>query len=308
MKTSDARGLTHDKLTELRVRGVAAVQSGESPEDVARVLGVHRATIYNWLSQYNAGGWSNLDAKKRGGRKRRLDPEAMAWTYKAITLNDPRQYNFTLALWTNKIVMELIHQRFDLALSKASVYRLLDQLGLSAQRHLWHACKQRPAMLNRWLDEDYPAIRAKARCHKSEIWFSNEANVRAVAHAGTAGVPYGLMPATSSMGARLGPSIIYAVNPRGHFRFMCTDRMANTDVFIDFLKRLIHNAPRRIFLIDINDHPMHKAEKVRNYVATVADKLELFFLPPHSPEFNQDQRAWSDLKYNSIGRKIVTDP
>lgn len=38
MKKTDARKLKHDQLTELRRRGVTAVQKGESPEAVARIL------------------------------------------------------------------------------------------------------------------------------------------------------------------------------------------------------------------------------------------------------------------------------
>ena len=43
MKT-DARALDHSTLTELRKRGVAAVQSGESPTQVAAAFGVNLRT------------------------------------------------------------------------------------------------------------------------------------------------------------------------------------------------------------------------------------------------------------------------
>lgn len=66
MKKTNARRLKHDQLTELRRRGVAAVQAGESPEDVIRVLGISRATMYGWLALYRHGGWGQLDARKRG--------------------------------------------------------------------------------------------------------------------------------------------------------------------------------------------------------------------------------------------------
>ena len=46
MNTMDARKLKHEELTALRKRGVKAVQSGESPEGVARILGISRVTIY----------------------------------------------------------------------------------------------------------------------------------------------------------------------------------------------------------------------------------------------------------------------
>ena len=153
MKTTDARGLSHDKLTDLRRRGVAAVQAGESPERVAQVFGVHRSTVYGWLARYRAGGWDRLDARKRGGRKPKLDAAAMAWVYRTVTLGDPRQYKFRFALWTSQIVSELIKERLGIRLSRASVCRLLNQLGLSAQRPLWRAYQQDPAKVDRWLRE-----------------------------------------------------------------------------------------------------------------------------------------------------------
>ena len=58
MKTikTDARALDHKTLTELRKRAVASVQAGESPADVAAVLGVHLRTVFRWLSLYRSGG------------------------------------------------------------------------------------------------------------------------------------------------------------------------------------------------------------------------------------------------------------
>lgn len=56
-----------------------AVQNGETPEGVARVLGVSRVTIYNWLALYRKGGWDALDARKRGGRNPKLDFTALEW-------------------------------------------------------------------------------------------------------------------------------------------------------------------------------------------------------------------------------------
>ena len=47
---TDGRGLTHATLTELRKRGVAAVQSGESPTQVAATLGVNLRTLFRWLA------------------------------------------------------------------------------------------------------------------------------------------------------------------------------------------------------------------------------------------------------------------
>jgi transposase len=77
--------------------------------------------------------------------------------------------------------------------------------------------------------------------------------------------------------------------------------------FIDFLKRLIHNAERMILLI-VDGHPAHKAKMVRRFVESVKDRLQLFFLPPYSPELNPDERVWNDLKNNAVGRKFINSP
>jgi hypothetical protein len=52
MKTKDARSLDHATLEAMRERTVRSVQHGESPEVVARVIGVNRSTMYSWLAQY----------------------------------------------------------------------------------------------------------------------------------------------------------------------------------------------------------------------------------------------------------------
>lgn len=304
MKITDARRLSHTELTELRKRGVTAVQEGESPEEVARIFGVSRVTIYNWLARYRSGGWDELGAKKRGGRKPKLDAKAMEWVYNAVTQKTPDQYRFSFVLWTSKMIGDLIKEQLDICLSKASVCRLLGQLGLSAQRPLWRAYQQSPETVDQWLKNEFPAIRARAKREKAEIWFADEAGVRSDAHAGTTWSPKGETPIVSSTGARFGVNLISAVSPQGGFRFMCTKGRVNAGVFIEFLKRIIKSSSRKVFLI-VNGHPTYKAKKVKKFVESESDRLELFFLPPYSPELNPDELVWNDLKNNALGRKAI---
>jgi transposase len=299
--------LTHDQLTEIRKRAVAAVQSGESPEIVARAFGVHRTTMYGWLARYRDGGWDRLDARKRGGRKPKLDARAMKWLYDTVTLGNPQQYKFRFALWTSRMIVVLIREHLGIVLSRASVCRLLGQLGLSAQRPLWRAYQQDPEVVQRWLSIEFPRIKARAKGRGAEIWFGDEAGVRSDAHAGTTWAPRGKTPIVSTTGARFGINLISAVSRQGDFRFMGVKGRVNAGVFIEFLQRLIKGMTRPIFLV-VDGHPTHKAAKVRQFLDTVSDRLELFFLPPYSPELNPDEHVWNDLKNNGIGRQVITGP
>lgn len=47
---------------------------------------------------------------------------------------------------------------------------------------------------------------------------------------------------------------------------------------IEFLKRLIHNAQRSIFLV-VDAHPSHRAKIVTRFVESTEGRLRLFFLP-----------------------------
>jgi len=307
MKTTDARKLDHKTLTELRKRGVASVQDGQSPEIVAQVLGINRVTIYGWLSRYRHGGWGALDAKKRGGRTPKLDGLALQWIYQTVTDKNPLQLKFTFALWTAKMIGQLIHQRFGIKLSKASVCRLLNQMGLTPQRPVWRAYQQKPEEVQRWLQEEYPRIKRMARQKKALIFFGDEAGVRSDHHAGTAWAVKGKTPVVSSTGARFGLNLISAVSAQGELRFMTVKGRVGAVQFIDFIKRLLHGSQRTVFLI-VDGHPAHKAKMVARFIETVKDRFQLSILPPYSPELNPDERVWNDLKNNAVGKQTITTP
>lgn len=309
MKNIDARRLDHKTLTELRSRAVLSVQGGQSPELVAQVLAVHRVTVYGWLARYRHGGWGSLAARKRGGRPSKLDGNAIQWIYRTVTMKNPLQLKFTFALWTAKMIGQLIYQRFGIKLSKASVCRLLSQLGLTPQRPVWRAYQQKPEEVQKWLKEQYPRIRAMARRLKAQIFFGDEAGVRSDHHAGTTWAVKGKTPVVSTTGARFSLNIISAVSAQGEFRFMTVKDRVGASQFIEFIKRLLHGTEQMIFLI-VDGHPAHKAKSVTRFIETqsIKKRFRLFFLPPYSPELNPDERVWNDLKNNAVGQQAITTP
>lgn len=283
------------------------MQGGQSPEVVAEALMISRGTIYNWLALYRSGGWHSLDAGKRGGRRPKLDGKAFKWIYDTVTMKRPEQFKFKFALWTSKMLVKLIKDKFGVSMSKSSVCRLLKQIGLSSQRPVWRAYQQDPEKVDDWLNERFPAIDARARREGGEIWFGDEAGVRSDSHSGKTWAKRGETPVVTTTGARFGLNLISAVNRRGEIRFMGVDGRVNAGVFIDFMKRLIAGTEKKVFLI-VDGHPSHKAAKVRRFVEERSSEIELFLLPPYSPELNPDEHVWNDLKNNGIGKQSITGP
>ena len=77
----------------------------------------------------------------------------------------------------------------------------------------------------------------------------------------------------------------------------------NAKTFKTFLERLIFQADgRKIFLI-LDNLRVHRAKVLQLWLAEQRDQLELFFLPPYSPDLNPDELLNHDLKANAVGRK-----
>jgi transposase len=294
-KVFDGRQLPRKAKEQLRVAAVKRVEAGESPELVAAGLGINRRTIYRWIEAFHYGGESALKAKPIPGAPPKLDAKQMARLARIVYTKNPLQLNFEFALWTLAMIRVLIRREFAVSLSEVSVGRLMRRLGFSAQRPLYRAWQQDPALVERWRAEDYPKIAARAKREGALIYFADESGIRSDHHAGTTWAPVGQTPVVKATGARYGLNMLSAVNALGHFRFMTVEGRVNASVFRDFLKRLITGMERKIFLI-VDGHPAHKARLVSRFVADNADAIELFFLPPYAPELNPDELAWAHIK------------
>ena len=306
MRTNDARRLDHSTLEAMRERAVRSVQDGESPEVVARVIGINRSTIYGWLAQYRRGGWGALKAKPLFGRPPKLDGKKLKWIYDIVTQKNPLQLNFAFALWTREMVAKLIKDKFNISLSLVSVGRLLAQLGISCQRPLHRALERDAGLVQQWLKQEYPKIKALARREKADIYFGDAAHMRSDHHAGRTWGKKGETPVVLSTGARYRVSLISAVTSRGHMRFMIKKKGGvNADVFIAFLRRLMIGSKNRIFLI-VDRGPAHIAKKTKAFIASLGGQLRLFYLPPYSPDTNPDELVWKHLKADTVGRTSIT--
>src|ERR671916_50741 len=182
-------------------------------------------------------------------------------------------------------------------------YRRGGLAAMSTKRPLCRSWKQDPERVERWKREEYPVIRARAAAEGATILFADEASVRTDYHAGTTGAPVGQTPVVISSAVRHSVKIVSAVGQRGELSFQVHEGSMNAQRFIEFLASLLHDVDTPLFLI-VNGSSVHKAKIVKKYVASTRGRLELFFLPPYSPELNPDEWVNKNVKHDRIARAV----
>ncbi|MBF0417282.1 MAG: IS630 family transposase [Magnetococcales bacterium] len=307
METFDGRKLDHKTLEQLRIRAVQRVLDGESPESVIKALGFTKPRIYEWLSKFREGGWDALKAKVIPGRPRKVTGAQMAWLYRTVVGTNPLQLRFPFALWTRGMVRELIRRELGITLSEVAVGRLLRTLGLTPQRPVRRAWQRDPVLVDEWTTKTLPEIQEMAKKANADLYFGDESSVRSDYHSGTTWAPIGQTPVVETTGARFKVNVVSAIDGRGSLRFMAFESKMDADQFITFLQRLIHNAERPIFLV-LDNHPVHRSTKVRQFVESTNGKLRLFFQPPYSPQLNPAELVWNHLKHHGIGKTPIAGP
>ncbi len=306
MSKTDARKIDRKGLAELRIRGVLAIERGESPEKLASALGVHRGTVYRWLEKYASGGKEALALKKAPGKSPKVNGKQLQIIYNTVVDKTPDQLKMPFALWTRDLVRQFLLDRFDIQLSRVSIGRLLAKLGLIFQKPLHRAFQQDESLVKSWVSKEFPKIRAMAKLDGATIYFGDEAGIRSDHYSGKTWGVVGKTPVVRTTGARFGVNLISAISPKGDLRFMFTKGRVTADVFVDFLRRLIAYQRKPVYLI-VDGHPTHKANLVKQFLQENADRIRMFFLPPYSLEWNPDELVWNTMK-NSVGRKSIKGP
>ena len=213
MSKSDSRSQKRKEFVE------AIIIRKEPVALVARVFNIPIRTAFNWLARYRSGGWQALNEKSKQGRPKKVTGEDMRWLYDAITLGNPLNYQFEFCLWSLPVIRGLLKQERQVTLSKSSISRLLNHLGLSPQRPIYKSYKQSPKKVKNYLDEQFPNAMKQAKHYKAQLYFVDEAAVRSDSHRGTTWGKSGETPVIQDSGGRFGFKLISAVSPRGDMRF-----------------------------------------------------------------------------------------
>ena len=308
----DARSWSQAEQERVRRLAVAAVvEQGLSVVAAAGLFGVSRQTVSGWVNEFRRAGAGALAAGRRGrraGEQQALPPWMQGQLVQTIRGHNPDQLRLPFFLWTREAVRELIRTRYGIVLAVTTVGQYLRRWGFTPQKPVQRAFEQNPVAVARWLEREYPAIRAQAKREGAQILWADEMGLRSDQAAGRSYAPRGRTPVVGKTGQRFGCNVIQAISNRGELCFCVFEGRFTQAVYLDFLKRLLKHAGGRKLHLIVDGHPVHRGKKVNAWLAERPALIEVHRLPSYSPELNPAELLNNDTKHAALTRRRPRDP
>lgn len=299
------------ELERRRRHAVSLIHRGESPTTVARILGVHRVTLYHWLRQEQQPG--GLAAKPRHGQPPRLtDPQLQQ--LEQLLLQGAEVHGWPNDLWTTRRIAALIRRRFGITYHPDHVGRFLHtRLRWSCQKPRRRARERDDAEIDRWRRCEFPRILRAAHQRGAYLAFLDESGFFLLAAVRRTWGPQGQTPVLPAWDRRDRISAISAitVSPVRRrlnlcFRLLPTNCNAKATDVVDFLRLLKETLGGPVTVL-WDRHGIHrKAGVVQAYLANHPEIVTEDF-PGYAPELNPDEQVWNWTKNGPLANRPADD-
>lgn len=113
-----------------RLLSLAAVLDGMSREEAARIGGMDRQTLRDWVHRFNAEGPEGLKDLRAKGQPSRLTPEQLT-ALSEIVETGPDRAKDSVVRWRRIDLKRVVEERFGVVYHERTVGKLLKQLGFS---------------------------------------------------------------------------------------------------------------------------------------------------------------------------------
>ncbi len=143
-----------------RLKAGRMLLAGKRCAEVAEAVGVARQTVYTWKRLLDEGGIDALRAVAERGRPAQLDEGQLA-ALRAVILQSPTAHGFATDLWTLKRVAAVIERMHGVRFGQTQVWRILGNLGFSAQKPERRAIERNEDVVRSWRQRTWPALKKK---------------------------------------------------------------------------------------------------------------------------------------------------
>jgi len=298
MERTNLRKLSNDALYTIKKQVIRLKEMKKSGAEIEELTGVNKSAVSRIWNAYLVEGLAGIKPKKSGRKKGKnilLNAKQEQEIRRIIIDKAPDQLKMAGMLWTRQKVSDYVKCTYGVTLSLQCVSNYLGRWGLSCQRPTRRAYSQDDVRVKSFKEKEYPAIAARAKAENADIYWGDETGVCNTENYERGYAPKGQPPVLNVETKRERVNMISAITNKGSVRFMVYDSAMTQQILLDFMRRLIADSPRKVFLI-LDNLRVHHGKLVTAWLEKNKDKIEVFFLPPYSPEINPDEYLNHALK------------
>lgn len=303
---TNAKTLGPEEQYQIRKSIVRLSKQGKTNPEIAETLDVSERHVRNVKQNYANHGIAGIKPKTRGrkkGAKRILNKEQEREIQHIIVEKNPDQLRLPGCMWTRNNIRDLIEQKYKINMKLSTLGYYLQRWGFSVQRPIRRANKQDEKRIDAWLNVEFPGISERAKTENAEIFFGDEAGIQNTANYAKGYAPIGKTPVVTVEAKKMKVNMLSAISKRGKLRFVLYKDNMNADKLIDFMRRLVKDTEKKVFLV-LDNLRVHHSKKVMNWLSKHNAEIEIFYLPPYAPEYNPDELLNSDLKRGVGNRRM----
>jgi hypothetical protein len=167
--------------------------------------------------------------------------------------------------------------------------------GITPQKLTKMAYDRNSKAVQKWLNEDYPFIKKRAKLLGSEVYWGDETGFCNDCKNSRGYAPKGKTSVVTVTAKRISSNMIWVVNNHGTLRFMIYDQCMTARVLLRFFIRLINDAKGKVFLI-LDKLRVYHAKFVKAWLKRHWDEMEVYYLPAYSLDLTPDEYLNCDLK------------
>lgn len=260
---------------------------------IAKIIGRKYKTILAWIKAYNERGLEGLGSYDPTGRPSRMTSKQMEKLKRTIQMS-PRKLGLKFSNWNCKNIGWWIAKEFHVKLCKEAVRKILHKLGFVLIKPKYKYALADEHERKRYLRRFRRKFKGLTK--NDLLLFLDETIIRQHPILKTKWILKGSREYVKTFGNHAKTHIFGAISHTLGKTFHMKSRKLNSEVFMDFIKHLITLNPTKRLVLVIDNAPWHKSVKVKEFLKTVSDKVQVLWLPVYSPDFNPIEHLWNFMK------------
>ncbi|WP_291715733.1 IS630 family transposase [Bradyrhizobium sp.] len=286
-----------------RLLAIAAVLDGASRTEAAKVGGMDRQTLRDWVIRFNEQGPDGLINVPAPGAPAKLYKAHRAFLARIVD-EGPIAAIHGVVRWRACDLIMRLHEEFGISVSDDTVYRALKDLGFSHVSARPRAYKQDPDAIEAFKKNFYASVEeirsSLAPDTPVEVWFQDEMRV---------GQKNKLTYRWARTGSR--PRAVHDQRTQSTYLFgaVCPELGTGAALVLPFCNSQAMQlhldeiatkvSPGAHAIIILDQAGWHEAKELK-----VPHNISLMPLPPRSPELNSQEDIWQFMRQNWLSNRV----